>query len=318
VDALTPCNGGDDLPAVNVALGGGGAKGFAHAGVLQAIAEHFTIESIVGTSMGAIVGALYAHLYAQRYVTRSESTVRERQRKAALAVEQVLKAQNFLLFLDPSLSPLTAGIVHGRRIARWLRNQLCTSTGQDMLFADLPFDLTITATANATGEMLPLNRSSAPALSIADAVRASMSIPFLFAPVTIDYGGQRITCWDGGITGNCRFDLAHRAHPSRLTIASSLTYRGEHTTPSTGVFRPFLRYFRDMNHSADILLRQLEIVTAEALGPQVMRNILLVRPPLGSTRSLTFNLSRARIAELIRRARVETQDAIKPHVSYVL
>jgi len=45
---------------ITIALGGGGARGFAHLGVLEVLEKHFEIKAIVGTSMGALVGAVYA------------------------------------------------------------------------------------------------------------------------------------------------------------------------------------------------------------------------------------------------------------------
>jgi len=53
---------------VNVALGGGGAKGLAHVGVLQELAEQkYEIMSIVGTSIGALIGAIFAYNRSIRY-----------------------------------------------------------------------------------------------------------------------------------------------------------------------------------------------------------------------------------------------------------
>ncbi|MCT4587701.1 MAG: patatin-like phospholipase family protein [Carboxylicivirga sp.] len=54
-----------ELGKVGLALGGGGAKGFAHIGVIKALEEHqFKISKVSGTSMGAIVGVLYAAGYS--------------------------------------------------------------------------------------------------------------------------------------------------------------------------------------------------------------------------------------------------------------
>lgn len=301
-----------DLTPVNVALGGGGAKGFAHIGVLGVLAERCEITSLVCTSMGAIIGALYARHFVHRS-TAGQFTVAEQQQTAVIAVHQVIEAQNFFSFIDPSWSPFIAGLVHGRGFSRWLRHHLAVK-GRPLHFGELDFDLTITATDATTGNSLQLNRDETPALLIADAVRASMSIPFVFEPVVIDYRGQRTTCWDGGVTGNCRFDLARKRNTNNLTIASSVTYRGEYRDVTTGVLRSLLRYFRTNDHVSDIMLRQMEAQLADALGEEVMRQVLVVQPPLGTTNTFSFRTTPTRLQEFITQARLSTQHALDTHM----
>ena len=59
--ALNPCWGQNDRPTVGLVLTGGGARGAAHVGVIQALEEsHIPIDFVVGTSVGALVGGYYA------------------------------------------------------------------------------------------------------------------------------------------------------------------------------------------------------------------------------------------------------------------
>ena len=59
--ALNPCLGQNDRPTVGLVLTGGGARGAAHVGVIQALEEsHIPIDFVVGTSVGALVGGYYA------------------------------------------------------------------------------------------------------------------------------------------------------------------------------------------------------------------------------------------------------------------
>jgi len=189
--------------------------------------------------------------------------------------------------------------------------------GRPLHFGDLDFDLTVTATDAMTGDSLQLNRDETPAVLVADAVRASMSIPFVFEPIVIDYHGHCITCWDGGVTGNCRFDVARKRNTSLLTIASSVTYRGDHRDVGTGVLRPLLHYFRTSDHTSDIMLRQMEMQLADALGEEIMRRVLIVRPPLGATSTFSFRTTPKQLREFIAQARLCTQHALETHASQV-
>lgn len=88
---------------VNLALGGGGAKGFVHVGVLKELVEQdFEIASIVGTSAGALIGSLFAYNRAVRY---AREPLEDAQRKAVRALEDVCYETRFDQFLDwfPSL-----------------------------------------------------------------------------------------------------------------------------------------------------------------------------------------------------------------------
>lgn len=109
---------------VNLALGGGGAKGFVHLGVLEALAEAgIEVKTIVGTSIGAIIGSLFAHYSTSLFKGRSDP-----QREAALAVTDVFMRENFWRLADINwFSALTKGVIRGRKIQDWLasrRNRL--------------------------------------------------------------------------------------------------------------------------------------------------------------------------------------------------
>jgi NTE family protein len=85
---------------VNLALGGGGARGFAHVGVLLELAERgIEVASIVGTSVGALVGAIYAFNRSETY---GDLPMRESQIRAAQVVAELCLASNFAKFRDIS------------------------------------------------------------------------------------------------------------------------------------------------------------------------------------------------------------------------
>jgi NTE family protein len=264
-----------DVREVNVALGGGGAKGFVHAGVLAALVDRgYTIASIVGTSIGAIVGSLFAYNAAVRYKEEPDP-----QKKAAEAVRQLLMETNFLELFDINWRSPLQGPVRGAKIEEWLGEQLYDPEKQDPIsFYNIAFDLHLTATDYQTGDCLDLCEKNCAEAWVSTAVRASMSIQGLFRATEITYRTKKVSCWDGGTTGNCRFDLAHAIDRDRLTVGCSLTYRGEPTRSRTllGI----------AGRSADIWLRQIENVTEELLGRP--DHVLVVRPDLGDSGTLKF------------------------------
>src|SRR2546421_10213939 len=84
---------------VNLALGGGGAKGFVHLGVVEELAElGIPIKAIVGTSIGAIIGALFAHFSTSLF--RGEKNP---QLAAARAVTDLFLRENFWKYRDASM-----------------------------------------------------------------------------------------------------------------------------------------------------------------------------------------------------------------------
>ena len=304
----------EGLIPVNLALGGGGAKGFVHVGVIEElIAQGFEIKSIVGTSMGALVGALFAHGVGVMF---RNLPVGERQQRSAGLVRAVLHAQDFRKFIDVSyLGGLFGhGALRGAVVEDWLVTKLLDfDTGKSVRFGNLGFDLTITVTDAATGTPRHLSPIQSPDTDVSRAVRASISIPVVFQDVTVTINGNEIRCWDGGTTGNCRFDLARQNDASRLTVASSVTYGGE-TRQLTGRF-PLVRAVKAFNHMLDILLRRMEDTLAEALGPEVMKEVVIVRPKLAGVGTLDFRISRAKREMLARNGREAVREELARHAA---
>src|SRR6201991_3464285 len=94
-------------PVIGLALGGGAARGFAHIGVIRALAAHGIVpDVVVGTSIGAVVGGAYAagHLDTLEEWARS------------------LQMRNILGYLDIRLNG--SGLIGGERLAAQLENSL--------------------------------------------------------------------------------------------------------------------------------------------------------------------------------------------------
>lgn len=157
-------------PRLGLALGGGGARGYAHLGVLKAFQEaNIPVDVIAGTSMGAVVGAAWASGY------RIEELI-------DMALE--MRWWRLLVLADPTLP--RQGVIAGNRLERYF-----TTLTQGREFNQLEKTLVVVATDITTGEEVRLN--SGP---VARALRASTAIPGVFCPVRL---GRHLLV-DGSIT----------------------------------------------------------------------------------------------------------------------
>jgi NTE family protein len=161
-----------------LALGGGGAAGIAHIGVLQVLAENgIAVRAIAGTSIGAEIGA-----FAATGMPPAEMV--------ELATSFDWK-QTLQLFM-PDLP--TGGLVSGKNIVEFLESRLGAHR-----IEDLSIGFVAVATDLATGEEAVIDRGG-----VVDAVRASISLPGIIAPFEID--GRRFI--DGGVVNPLPFDVA--------------------------------------------------------------------------------------------------------------
>lgn len=176
------------LRRVGLALGSGGARGWAHLGVLQALREKgIAVECVAGTSMGAVVGAFLA--------ARREEVLRE------LAQDLDWKRLR-PFFWEVTLS--RSGLTDGRRLLEEFRKMLGLREFREL---DLPFRAV--ATDLDTGGEVVLSSGN-----LLQAVRASISIPGLFSPVRV---GKRLLV-DGGLVNPVPVSVA-RAMGTQTVLA---------------------------------------------------------------------------------------------------
>jgi NTE family protein len=150
-------------PTVALALGAGGAKGLAHIGVIREIeAQGYEIVAIAGSSMGALIGGIHAMGKLDVY---SDWV-------CALAKLDVLR------LVDWTFSG--GGLIKGEKIIETLRALV-----GDTLIEELPLTFTAVATDLDRGREVWLGRGS-----LFDAIRASIAIPTVFRPYTLD--GRRL------------------------------------------------------------------------------------------------------------------------------
>jgi NTE family protein len=197
-----------DRLRVGLVLGGGGARGAAHIGVLRELERmRIPIDAIAGTSMGAIVGGLYA---SGMSVDELEKLVAEMDWAAAMSDEpersdlrfrRKQDARNFPIDLDIGLEHgrlrLPLGMVQGQKLDLILR-KLTLPVSHFSDFDDLPIPFRAIASDIETGEMHVMHSGD-----LALAIRASMSVPGVLAPVSVD--GHMLV--DGGLVGNLPVDI---------------------------------------------------------------------------------------------------------------
>jgi NTE family protein len=198
-------------PRIGLVLGGGGAKGAAHVGVIRVLEEmHIPVDCVVGTSMGALVGGTYATgMSAEELENRIEEiswndTIAFQNRHSRLPMRRKLSGVTYSNGLEFGIREggLTApsGFINTQNIEQTIRLLVSRSLGvQD--FDRMPIPFRAIATDMQRGEMVVLSSGD-----LATAMRASMAVPGIFAPVTI---GDRVL-GDGGLTRNLPVDIARQ------------------------------------------------------------------------------------------------------------
>jgi NTE family protein len=171
-------------------LGGGGAKGLAHVGVLEELEEAgIPIDLIVGCSSGSIVGALYA-----------DSVSCEALKETMLGLQS-----RFLIDLD--LWHARYGLCQGRTLRKFLERKLNAGT-----FGELKLPFYLVATDLCSSELVVIGGGP-----LIPAIEASCALPFIFIPVELH--GRMLV--DGGVIDPVPVRVAQLFDPG-LIIAVDL------------------------------------------------------------------------------------------------
>lgn len=218
-------------PKIGLVLGGGGAKGAAHIGVLKYIDEiGLPIDYVAGTSMGSIIGGLYAlgydpdeiqtmiteldwSQYMSNSVNRSIISAADKDRQSTYLINipfgtgeladklnTLQEEDNGQIEKGSLLSTLPDSFIPGSDLLN-LFNSLCIGYQDSTDFNALPIPFACIATNLASGEEVVLRNGKVP-----EAIRASMAIPGVFSPVTID--GKLLV--DGGLVNNFPTDVCQQ------------------------------------------------------------------------------------------------------------
>lgn len=266
-----------DRPRIGLVLGGGGARGAAHVGVLKELERlRVPIDAIAGTSMGAVVGGLYASGKTSAELEqlvesldwadiltdtsrRENKSFRRKQDDAAFPVQ-------FELGLRDGRLILPKGLIEGQKLQLVLRDELLHVSGIGD-FDELPTPFRAVASDIETGERYVMSTGD-----LALSIRASMSVPGVFSPVVVD--GRSLV--DGGLAGNVPVEVI-QAMDVDIVIAVDVEfplYPPEELQSALAITEQMLT----------ILIRKETRRQLSGLGA----NDILIRPELGQYASTNF------------------------------
>jgi NTE family protein len=262
---------------VGLVLGGGGARGAAHIGVLKVLErERIPVHVITGTSVGAIIGGLYSAGYSAEEIETIITSIdwidifRDETARPELPMRQKETDLGILADLEIGLVagrltiPMT--LVRGQKLDLFLR-KMFMGRSDVRSFDDLPIPFRCVATD--IGVVKPVVFQSG---DLELAIRSSMAVPGAFAPVHHD--GKVLV--DGGIVDNLPIDVARQMGADRLIVVDV----GQPLAPADTV-----------DSSVEILLQMVAGMmrdrterSLEKLAP----NDVLLRPELGKLTNAGF------------------------------
>ena len=267
-----------ERPRIGLVLGGGGAKGTAHIGVLKVLEElRIPVDYIAGTSMGAIVGSLYASGLSPDEIEKVLTSVDWDDLFTGDPNRQDIdfwRKREDHLFLSPlSLGVrgtkilLGKGLVKDQKINVLFEMLMLHASGIND-FDKLPIPFRAIASDIETGEMVVLKSGR-----LADAARASMSVPGAFPPIELD--GKILI--DGGIVRNLPVDIVRDMGAEIIIcvdVGKPLLTREELEDP-----------IAIMNQMLDIMMNKNVQEQKASLGPEDV----YINPDLGDLGSGDFS-----------------------------
>ena len=217
--ADTPQKAQPQRPRIGLALGGGGARGFAHIGVLQWLDEHrVPVDVIGGTSMGGLIGAAFATGMAPHEI---RNLIDEVDWASVLSPDTPFVYKTFRRKEDARAFPsaLRFGLRGGFRMASGLSaaeeadllfNRMAAPYGSHTDFNALPTPFRCVATDLRNAETVVFDSGW-----LGRALRATVAIPGVFAPVSFD--GKVLV--DGGVLNNVPADVIRQTGLADVVIA---------------------------------------------------------------------------------------------------
>ncbi len=267
-----------ERPRVGLVLGGGGARGAAHIGVLEVLEEmRVPVDCIVGTSMGALVGGAYAAGRSPAAMTERVSQtdwkdifLDDPDRADIKLRRKQLDDQTFpgLEIGVATGSPaFRSGAVAGDKIKYFINELVGADRGQ-RLIESLPVPTWIIATDIATGNKVVLKEGS-----LSQAMRASMSVPGLMVPVVIE--NQKLV--DGGLVDNVPVREARR-------LCADVVIAVDVGTP--------LLKSEEIGGVLSVAVQMINILTNQNVNASIAelnKTDVLLRPDLGTLTSANFD-----------------------------
>ncbi len=188
-------------PKIGITLSGGGAKGLAHIGILQAIdSAGLNIDFITGTSMGSVVGGLYAAGYSGKDIETMARPLdwavlfSSSPQLDQISIEEKSEYEKYALIvpIEKRKIKIGRGLIDGQEL--WLKlAEFFEPVYNIRDFSKLPIPFKCMGTDLSTGNVVEMDHGN-----IVNAIRASMAIPSVFTPVHYD---DKLLA-DGGMVDN--------------------------------------------------------------------------------------------------------------------
>ncbi|TYR82617.1 patatin family protein [Priestia megaterium] len=252
-------------PTIGLALGSGGARGFAHLGVIKVLKEQkIPIHYLAGSSMGALVAAMYASGIEMSQLYKMALT---------------FKRKYYLDFTVPKM-----GFIAGNRI-----KSLVQAFTKNKTIEELNIPVAIVATDLKTGEKVVFKTGS-----VSQAVRASISIPGIFAPEKVE--GRLLV--DGGVVDRIPVSVA-REMGADIVIAVDVS-KAKRNAEISSIF--------------DVILQSLDILQDELVTNRAVASDIMIRPQVEAFSSRAFT-NIQEIIEIGERAAYEQLPSIKQAIA---
>lgn len=287
-------------PKIGLVLGGGGAAGTAHVGVLKVLEENqIPIDVIAGTSMGAIVGSLYASGLKAGEIEKIVNTldwpelfndqVSRRDQSFHRKQEMSSFFDSFTVGANRNGVQLPRGAVKGQKLTFELR-RLLDHVSHIQNFDQLPIPFRAVATDIENGQAVVLSQGNLPT-----SVRASMSIPGLFPPVEIN--GRLLV--DGFVANNIPVNIAQQMGADILIVVGIPTeYKNK----------------QELGSALDIALQSMRLMMAKSSTPQ-LQNIsqphIIIQPNMDGIGSLDFDRVKDAMTLGEKQARAQEPELLK-------
>lgn len=226
-------------PKIGLALGSGGARGFAHLGVIKVLKEEgIPIDFISGSSMGALVACFYAAGLDMNHLYKLSSS---------------FKRKYYLDFTVPKM-----GFIAGKKVKDLIR---IFTHGKMIEELDVP--VAIVATDLMSGEKVIFKKGP-----IADAVRASISIPGVFIPEKIN--GRLLV--DGGVVDRIPVSVV-KEMGAEFIIAVDVSHV-KTNTEITSIY--------------DVIMQSIDIMQMELVDHRMIASDIMIRPRVEKYNSRAF------------------------------
>ena len=268
-------------PSVGLALGGGGLRGLAHIGVLKVLErEEIPVFAIAGTSMGGLIGAAYAAGLSA----------------ADLEAEMLRLARPNEIIKLVDWIPGRGSLLRGNKIHSYFVELL----GGNRFFSELTTPLALVATDMNSGQEVVLRNGA-----VANAMRATMSVPGVFAPFVI--GNYRLA--DGGLLNNVPADVTRQLGSSSVIAVDVMSgFTGNEAEPLPTSLKPSLT--ADLWQTLIIMMSAMSRARLKQAHPD-----RIIRPKIPDGVTLFQGLSR--VPEIIAAGETAAAQAL-PHLRQLL